>query len=136
MLLFPLTAAVTLLSLFVYVWVTLKIGKARQAHEVKAPDMTGPDDFNRVIRVHANTMEALILFLPSLWLFALSFGDLYAAVIGVFFPIGRVIYAQGYYRAADQRGRGFMVGFLATVILLLGAVLGVAHTLIATYYVG
>ncbi len=136
MLLYPLTAAVTLFSLFVYFWVTLKVGKARGVHDIKAPEMHGPDEFNRVIRVHANTIEALILFLPSLWLFALSFNDLYAAVIGVFFPLGRIIYARGYYQAADQRGRGFMVGFLSTLVLLLGAVIGVAHTLIATYYVG
>ena len=133
---YPLTATITLLSLFVYFWVTLQVGKARRLHDVHAPDMTGPDDFNRVIRVHANTIEALILFFPSLWLFALNINDLYAAIIGIFFPIGRIIYARGYYLAADQRGRGFMIGFLSTLILLLGAVVGVAHSVVATYYVG
>jgi glutathione S-transferase len=130
---FPLTALVTIATLFVYIWVTLQIGKARRLHSISAPDMTGPDDFNRVIRVHGNTMEAMLLFLPSLWLFAAFNSDLYAGIIGLFFPLGRIIYARGYYQAADKRGRGFMIGFLSTVVLLVGALIAVAQNLLSAY---
>ena len=130
---FPLTALVTVATLFVYIWVTLQIGKARRLHHISAPAMTGPDDFNRVIRVHANTMEAMLLFLPSLWLFAAFTNDLYAGVIGLFFPLGRIIYANGYYQAADKRGRGFMIGFLTTIVLLIGALIAIAQQLWLSY---
>lgn len=130
---FPLTALVTVATLFVYIWVTLQIGKARRLHHISAPAMTGPDDFNRVIRVHANTMEAMLLFLPSLWLFAAFTNDLYAGVIGLFFPLGRIIYAHGYYQAADKRGRGFMIGFLTTIVLLIGALIAIAQQLWLSY---
>jgi glutathione S-transferase len=85
------------------------------------------------LRVYANTHEMLVLFLPSLWLFALTISDFWAGVIGIFFPIGRVLFARGYYQAKDKRGKGFTIGFLATVILLIGATLGVVHALYAIY---
>ena len=45
------------------------------------------------VRVHLNTIEGLLLFLPALWLFALTVSDLYAAAVGVFYPVGRILYA-------------------------------------------
>ena len=92
--------------------------------------MTGPDELMRVIRVHENTMEGLILFLPSLWLFALTTHDMWAAVIGIFYPIGRVLYAQGYYQAADKRGTGFIIGLGATALLLVGSAVAIINSVI------
>jgi glutathione S-transferase len=46
---------------------------------------------------------------------------LWAAVVGIFFPIGRILYAQGYYQAADKRGTGFMIGLGATAVLVIGS---------------
>jgi len=131
---YPLTAAVTLLALLVYIWVTTRVGKARATYEVKAPEMSGPDEFNRVMRVHANTIEALIMFLPVLWIYALTISDLYAAAIGLFFPIGRVLFALGYYVAADKRGKGFMVGFLSTIVLLIGSIIGTGQLIWSQYF--
>jgi len=117
---FPYTALVTVLALFVYIWVTLKVGGARAKFGVKAPSIDGPPDFQRVFRVQQNTVEQLVLFLPSLWLFASGWGDAWAALIGVFWPVGRVIYAQTYYKAAEKRAAGFALTFLPAAILLLG----------------
>jgi len=58
---------------------------------------------------------------PLLWLFASLAGDAWAAAIGIVWPIGRVIYARGYYAAAEKRGPGFGITFLSTVGLLLGS---------------
>ena len=54
-------------------------------------------------------------------------------MIGVFFPIGRILFALGYYKAKDKRGRGFTLGFLATIFLLIGSTLGVVHAAYAIY---
>lgn len=121
---FPFTAIVTALALLVYVWVTLKIGAARAKFGVKAPSIDGPPDFQRVFRVQQNTLEQLALFLPALWLFAAAWGDMTAAIIGVFWPIGRILYAVSYYQAAEKRGAGFGLTFLPSVILLLGGLAG------------
>ena len=133
MFMYPLAASVTLLSLFIFFWMATRVGAARKKHGITAPTMTGPEEFERVLRVYANTHEMLVLFLPSLWLFALTISDFWAGVIGIFFPIGRVLFARGYYKAKDKRGKGFTLGFLATVILLIGATLGVVHALYAIY---
>lgn len=130
---YPHTGLITLLALAVYFWMSTETAKARARHNVPAPGMTGPDAFLRAVRVHENTMEGLILFLPSLWLFALTVGDLWAAAIGLFYPIGRVVYARGYYAAADKRGRGFMIGVVATGILFLGALIALSFAAVAAH---
>ena len=130
---YPLAGLVTLLSLVIYMWMAVQIGKARVAHEIPAPRSDGPDDFLRVLRVHGNTMEGLILFLPTLWLFALTIGDVWAALVGVIYPISRLIYAQGYYAAADKRGSGFTLGLVSIAILLIGGVVGLSMAAFRLY---
>lgn len=130
---YPLTALVTLISLFTLFWMAVQVGKARGKYEVKAPKHDGPDDFLRVMRVYENTLEMLMLYLPALWIFALTISDMWAAIIGIFFPIGRMVYARGYYQAADKRTTGFQIGFFATILLLIGAVIGALHAAYAIY---
>lgn len=130
---YPHTGLVTLLTLIVYFWMALNVGKARGRAGVPAPAMNGPDELMRVIRVHENTMEGLLLFLPSLWLFALTTHDLWAAAIGVFYPIGRIVYARGYYAAADKRSVGFTIGIVTTLILLIGSLITLTLAAIAAH---
>ncbi|MDO8423280.1 MAG: MAPEG family protein [Parvibaculum sp.] len=127
---YPLTGLVTILALIVYFYMSTRVGGARSKHNVPAPTMTGPDELMRVIRVHENTMEGLILFLPSLWLFALTTHDMWAAVVGIFYPIGRVLYAQGYYQAANKRGTGFIIGLGSTALLLVGSAVAIINSVI------
>lgn len=121
---FPYTAIVTALALFVYIWVILKVGGARAKYGVKAPSIDGPPEFQRVFRVQQNTLEQLALFLPALWLYAAAWGDLGAGIIGLVWPIGRVVYALGYYNAAEKRAAGFGLTFLPSAILLIGGTIG------------
>lgn len=121
---FPLTAIVTALALLVYTWVSLKVGGARGKYGVKAPSIDGPPEFQRVFRVQQNTLEQLALFLPSLWMFSAAWGDVIGAIIGVFWPVGRVVYALTYYQAAEKRGMGFGLTFLPAMVLLLGGLAG------------
>ncbi len=126
---FPYTGLVLVLSLFVYIGVFFKVGGARGKYNVPAPAVDGPPEFLRIYRVHMNTLEQLVLFVPALVLFAAAWGDTIAAIIGVFWPIGRVLYARGYYRAAEKRGPGFGVSFLASAILLIGGLIGIVMQL-------
>ena len=130
---YPLAACVTVLTLFVYFWMATQIGKARREHGIQAPEDRGPDAFNRVMRAYENTIEMMVLFLPALWLFSVTISDFWAGIIGIFFPIGRVLFALGYYQESGKRTRGFMIGFIATMILLIGATLGSFHAAYATY---
>lgn len=127
---FPLTALATLAALFVYFYCAIQVGRARFKHGVKPPSVDGPEEFLRVNRVHQNMVEQLIMFIPALWLFAIAWEDLWAAILGALFVVGRIFYAQGYYKAAEKRSRGFGLSSLATIVLLLGSLVGVVMALI------
>jgi len=116
-----LVAIVTILSLLTYFWMGLNVGRARGKSGIDAPAMTGDPVLERTIRAHSNTLEWLPIFLASLWLFALYWNDLAAAGLGLVWIVGRLMYATGYVADAKKRSTGFLVQFLATAVLLFGA---------------
>ena len=115
------TALVTCLTIAFYVFASMRVSRARRAYGVKLPATTGNPDFERVYRVHMNTLEWLPIFLPSLWLFAIYIGDASAAALGLVWIVGRILYMVGYMRATEKRGPGFAVQALACIVLWLGA---------------
>ena len=119
-----LTACTTPLCSLMYIWVFAKVGMARKTFGIPAPQTNGPTEFLSVLRVQANTVEQLVLFLPALWMCAYFLNDQFAAIIGLIWVIGRVIYALGYYKAPEKREIGFGVSSMATLALLGGTVAG------------
>lgn len=115
---------VTIAALGFYIWTGLRVGSARTKYGIPAPAITGHPDFERVFRVQMNTLEWLPIFLPSLWMFAAYWDSRIAALLGVAWIIGRVMYALGYTKAADQRSMGFLVQGVAVLILLIGTLVG------------
>jgi glutathione S-transferase len=126
----PYTAAVTLIALLVYFYTVGAVGRARAQYGVKAPAVTGNEHFERAYRVQMNTLEQMALFLPALWLYATYVSDRGAAVGGLVWVVGRVIYALAYTRDPATRGPGAMITLLASAGLWLGALYGVARALI------
>jgi glutathione S-transferase len=118
---FHFTATVTCLAILFYFFTTIQVGKARSTFGIKAPTISGNPDFERVFRVQMNTLEWMPIFLPSLWLFAIYISDPVAAVLGLVWIAGRILYMTGYSQAANKRGLGFGIQALATFALLLGA---------------
>jgi glutathione S-transferase len=117
-----LVALVTLLALLLFFWMGIRVSSARQRHAVTAPATTGHPEFERHFRVQANTLEGLVLFLPSMWLFAIFVGsDYIAAGLGVVWIIGRIMYMMSYVREPTKRGPGFGIQALATMVLMLGS---------------
>ena len=125
------SAAVTILALFVSIAFMVNVARARGHYKVAAPAVDGDPAFARIYRVQQNTLEQLVLFLPALWLFAFTVGDPWAGLIGLVWPIGRIAYAWGYYRDADKRGPGFALTVVPTIVLLVGAVIGIVRTALA-----
>jgi glutathione S-transferase len=115
------TALITCLAILFYFVTAIYVSRARVAHGVKVPAISGHPDFERVFRVQMNTLEWMPVFLPSLWLFAIYIGDRSAAAIGLVWIIGRALYMIGYTRAAEKRGPGFGIQALACIVLWLGA---------------
>ena len=124
------TFAATLLALLLYFATFMNAGWARGKYGVKAPATTGNEYFERAYRVQMNTLEQLAFFLPSMWLYALVLNDIGAAVGGVIWVIGRLIYALAYAKNPSSRGLGYGISFLAAVGLFLGAAYGVVKALL------
>lgn len=124
-------ALVTWLALALYFALAYKVGGARAKHKVMPPLTEGPDEFMRIWRVHQNTTENLMLFLPSLWLFALYLSPVWAAVLGLLWVLARLVYAMGYYQSAEKRLPGFIASILIVAVLLTGALWGMFETVLA-----
>ena len=114
----PLTGLITLLALLLYFVLTLNVGRARAKYKVPVPQMTGNENFERVVRVHENTLEQLVYFLPLFWVFSYFVDVQIGAVLGGIWILGRIIYAWGYYQAAEKRAPGFAISSLAGMVLL------------------
>ena len=97
------------------------VGATRQKHRVLAPAEAGHEEFERMNRVHLNTAEQLIVFIPALWMHAYYANPLYGAIIGLFFIGGRFIYRAAYLKDPQSRGFGFTMTFLSSTVLLVWA---------------
>ena len=126
---FPLTSLATVCALLLYIALMLSVSAARRKYKIAPPAVVGDPQFERHVRAHANTLESLAIFLPSLWLFASWWGDLPAATLGAIWIVGRLIYWAGYVRGSSLRRVGFPIQGAANTILLLGALVGVLQSL-------
>jgi glutathione S-transferase len=120
---YPLTSLATLAALAVYFVAGALVGRARGIHKVDAPAITGPPGFERSFRAHQNVLEWMPLFLPALWLFALTVSDVWAAVLGFVWSLARLGYVVAYGMDVKKRGPYFLVQFLAVVLLWSGALI-------------
>lgn len=127
------TALVTVAALAVYFVVTLNVGRARMKYQVMPPATSGHPDFERVFRVQQNTVEQTVLFLPLLWVFSIFTSETGGAILGAVWVVGRILFAWGYYQAAEKRTLGFGLGSLATLALLLGSLGGVGLQLYSQF---
>ena len=124
-----LSAAVTILLLLLYFYMGIRVGNMRGKHNVVAPATTGHPEFERAFRVHYNTLESLVIFLPLLWIataFFRSIGWLPAG-IGLVFILARVAYMQIYMADPAKRGTAVAIGGLCTAALLVLSIIGIVQ---------
>jgi uncharacterized membrane protein YecN with MAPEG domain len=129
-------AIITLVSLLVYFWMVIGVGAARRKSGIDAPVMTGDPGLERAVRIQANTLEWLPVFLPSLWLCHLFWQPqdqtgLIVAALVIVWIVGRIVYALGYASDPSKRSMGFGIQLLATAVLLFGALGKAVMSLIA-----
>ena len=68
-----LSALVTLLAVALYIAMGARVGTLRARLGIKAPATSGHPQFERAYRVHLNTAEQYVAFLPLLWLATITF---------------------------------------------------------------
>src|SRR5215467_11599649 len=123
------TAIVTLLATAFYFYLATRVAVARGKFGIKHPATTGDPDFERIFRVHVNTLEWMPTFLVPLWLCAIYLSDIGAAVLGLVWIAGRVVYYIGYKQAAEKRLPGFFIQVTACLLLFVGAAVGIGMRL-------
>ena len=121
-----LVSLVVVLALVEYFIFGLMVGRARLQHGVEAPATSGHPVFDRTMRVQQNTLEQLVIFIPSMYLFGQFVSTGFAALLGVVFIVGRAVYYPAYVEDPKTRSVGFALSVIPQVILLLGALLGAA----------
>jgi glutathione S-transferase len=129
-----LSAAVTVLTVFLGLYTMMLVGRMRSKHGVNAPAVTGAPEFERAFRVQMNTLEQVVLFLPVLWLatvYPVLSGYL-APGLGFIWLVGRVLYIGGYMAEAAKRSSGFLIAGVALLALLVLSIVGIIHAWLVT----
>jgi hypothetical protein len=120
---------VTALALLQFIAFGIQVGRARGRFGVKAPAIAGSEPFERYFRVQQNTLESLVVFVPSLFLFSRYFNPLWAAALGGVYLVGRQLYAAAYVKDPAKRGPGYALTMLPVIVLIVGGLLGAVLSL-------
>jgi uncharacterized MAPEG superfamily protein len=126
---FPLTTLAILIALLIYFGLGAVVGAARGKFGVPAPQSSGHPEFDKRNRVHMNTLEQLVMFIPAAMFAAPVLGDPTTATIALIWSVGRLIYARSYYADPAKRSLGFLLTFLPTIILIVAAAYGAVMAL-------
>ncbi len=94
------------------------VGRARVRYGIKAPAVTGNEQFERAFRVQMNTLEQLVVFLPALLISGQYWSQALVAGLGLVWLIGRLVYRQAYVADPAKRHIGFVLTVLPTFVLL------------------
>ena len=104
-----------------YLFFGVLVGKARAQYGVHAPAVSGHEQFERVYRVHMNTLELLVVFLPALYAAGHYWPASVVAGVGAIYLVGRFIYWRAYVSAPQRRGLGFALSIGPVMTLALAA---------------
>jgi uncharacterized MAPEG superfamily protein len=115
---------IAMLALIEYFYFGMQVGGARARTGVKAPAVSGNEEFERFFRAHQNTLEQLVIFIPALYASAYYVHPLFAVAGGVAFLVGRMLYFRTYTADAEKRGPGMIITVAGTMVLTLGALVG------------
>ena len=128
----PLVHIVVGLALAQFLFFCFAVGKARGTYKVAAPATTGNEMFERYFRVQMNTLELLVIFVPSIVLCGRYFGSYFATALGVIYLIGRMIYFTSYVKDPKSRSMGYGLSALPVMVLLVGAIVGAIRAAVIT----
>lgn len=119
-------ALTTTLVLMQYLFFGALVAKARQTDGVPAPSVQGSAAFNALYRVHQNTLERLVVFLPLLWMAGQVWPASDVAAWGAVFVVARHLYWKGYVKSPADRKAGNVLSMLVMAGLLLANLAGMA----------
>ena len=123
-------ALTTTLVLMQYLFFGALVAKARLSEQVNPPAVQGSAAFNALYRVHQNTMERLVVFLPLLWMAGQFWPAPAVAAWGAVFVLARHLYWKGYVKSPAERKAGNVLSMVVMAGLLLANLAGLARSLV------
>ena len=121
---------IIMIALLQYSFFGIRTGLARPKYGILPPKVTGNETWERLFRVHQNTLEQLVVFIPAILAFSHYVSPQWAAGLGVLFIIARQIYSYSYIKNPPKRI--FPPSFFINVILVIGSLVGVMKQLLST----
>ncbi len=119
-----LPAIITVLAVVMTFLFAFRTALARAKYKIDAPATTGHPTYERAFRVHMNTVESLVLFLPLLWLGASLYSEVIAFWLGIVWLVGRLAYMVGYMMDPPKRAAGALITMASLAGLLIITVMG------------
>ena len=104
---------------------SIMVAKARIKYKIPAPAIIGNIDFERIFRVHYNTLEQMPMILTLLMIFSLTVNSVIASLLAVLWGIARLVYGYGYTQSSKNRHLGSSVSSLILLVLLVGCLYGI-----------
>ena len=120
---------VTVLALVQVMAFQWRVGMARNEFQIPGPATSGHPTWERYNRVHLNTIENLVVFLPLLWLCGHLLSPWVATPLGVLFVVARGIYSRAYVADPETRGKGAWLTSIVLMLLVAGSVAGLVLAL-------
>ena len=132
---YPFTSLVTLALVLLGVLLANRVSNARlDFSQSDQPSVTqhsveiySDPKFMIAFRNQMNLLEHLILFMPTLWIFAVGVSDGLAAIVGLGYFIGRVFYARSY---PHSHKFGYTLTMISMLLLITGAVASSIYQLV------
>lgn len=122
---------IAILALLQFIYFGILVGQARGKYKVEAPAVSGHPEFERYYRVQMNTLEMLVFFLPTLFLFAQYVSPLIGAGLGLIYLVGRFLYQRSYVKDPKTRSLGFGLTILPTLAMALATLVYIVMSLLA-----
>ena len=119
----PGVVIIIALALFQLIGFGVAVSLARRRYQVAAPATGGHESFERYFRVHMNTVEQLVVFVPAIWLFATQVSANWAVILGVVYLAGRLVYFYSYVKDPRSRTLGYALSSFPGIIKLAGLVI-------------
>ncbi len=116
---------VAVLAVLQFIAFGMLVGAARSKYGVVAPATSGHPQFERMYRVHMNTLEQMVTLLPAMYLCVRYWSPEAVALGGAVYLLGRLLYWRSYVKNPASRGLGFALSAFPVWIMLVATVVGV-----------
>ena len=118
------TLLIIMIALAQFLFFTARVGLNRGKLGVNAPHTSGNETWERMYRVQQNTMEQLVIFVPSMLVFSTYTSGRWVLIPGVLFLVGRQLYSYEYITDPATRTPGMALSLLCNAVLVVGALIG------------